>query len=236
MYDTYLFDLYGTLLDIRTEEQSIETWRAFTAYLKQHGIRYHARFARWLFSRKCEKICSEPTPYRYPEYDILPAFAYLIRRKKKDADDGFVWECGEMFRKLSVRRIGLYENSLRTLDTLRQAGKRVILLSNAQLVYTKQEIEQFRLQEHLDDLFISSVEGCMKPDPEFFMAPVRKYHLDVSRCLMIGNDERSDVAGAKAAGMDCAFVKTDSAGKPLPDCKYVYPDGDVIHVLETLAE
>lgn len=234
MYDTYLFDLYGTLLDIHTEEQDISTWRSFCSFMKEYGIKYHAFVARMLFNRRCRALARTESVYQYPEHDILPAFEYLIRRKKRDKDDAFIWRCAEAFRRLSVRRICLYKNSIRTLDTLRAAGKKVILLSNAQLVYTKQEIGQFQLEEHFDDIFISSVEGCMKPDPAFFMAPVRKYDLDISRCLMIGNDERSDVAGAKRIGMDCAFVRSGSEERPLPDCRYVYPDGDVIHVLETL--
>lgn len=234
MYDAYLFDLYGTLLDIHTEEQSIETWRSFCKFLKEHGIKYHAHTVRRLFNRKCKEICSGETAYQYPEYDILPAFEYLIRRKKKNADNSFIWKCGETFRRLSVRRIGLYENSIRTLDELRNAGRKVFLLSNAQMVYTRQEIEQFHLEDHFDDIFISSAEGCMKPDPAFFMIPVKKYGLDIPKCLMIGNDVRSDIAGAKTVGMDCAFVKTDPSCSTLPECRYVYSDGDVLHVLETL--
>lgn len=40
---------------------------------------------------------------------------------------------------------------------------------------------------------------------------------------MIGNDSTSDIAGAKAVGMDALYVRTaiSPENDPVPDCKYV---------------
>lgn len=42
IYDNYLFDLYGTLIDIRTDEHSDDTWQKWCGYLDAHGFRHPA--------------------------------------------------------------------------------------------------------------------------------------------------------------------------------------------------
>lgn len=40
--------------------------------------------------------------------------------------------------------------------------------------------------------------------------------------------------GAKAVGMDALYVRTaiSPENDPVPDCKYVFEDGDIGHVLD----
>ena len=40
MYKNYIFDLYGTLIDIRTDEWSKEPWEEFAAWLTDNGMPY----------------------------------------------------------------------------------------------------------------------------------------------------------------------------------------------------
>lgn len=230
-YDTVIFDLYGTLVDIHTEENAIETWNAFAAWLDQQGIRYSGKRAKHIFDRKMKKTARQKSEFTYPEWDVLPAFAALIRKKCRHASDDFVWQAGETFRRIALKRLQLYKNTVYVLETLRQKGIRCILLSNAQLVYTQQEIRQLALDKYFDDIYISSVAGCMKPEAAFFLQAIREHELDISRTLMVGNDAKSDMQGAKNVGMDCVFLKTDDRTEPLPDCTYVYPDGNIAHVL-----
>ena len=42
---------------------------------------------------------------------------------------------------------------------------------------------------------ISSDEGCMKPDPEFYNKCCERYHLDKAQSVMIGNELNSDMMG-----------------------------------------
>jgi len=47
-----------------------------------------------------------------------------------------------------------------------------------------------------------------KPAPEFFRAGVRRLGLEPHAVLMVGDDVRTDVGGAQAAGLRAALVKT----------------------------
>lgn len=236
MYRNFIFDLYGTLIDIWTDEEGDATWDAYAEWLTKHGMSYTGKEAHELYNAKIMALLALPSSYSHVEIDILPVFAAMCRRRRPEITDGEIWEAGEAFRRISTKKIGLYENSRKVLDGLRAAGKKVYLLSNAQRVFTWQELEMTGITDCFDDIFISSDVGCKKPDPEFFRKLIDKHGLDVSECIMIGNDAGADIAGAKAVGMDALYVRTGISPKdePLPDCRYAFADGDIGHVLEII--
>lgn len=227
MYQNYIFDLYGTLLDIRTDEWSDEVWDEFAKWLNARGVNKSKEALHNEYDELVKKITSRPSMYAYPEIDILPVFEKITTRE-------LAWEAGEAFRRFSTRFLKPYENTFKVLYTLKKAGKKIYLLSNAQKVFTMQELIKTGLILYFDDIFISSECGCKKPDKEFFNKLINKHNLDISQSIMIGNDGGSDIAGAKAVGMDAFYIRTEISpiGEPLPDCKYVYEDGDIGHVLD----
>ncbi len=234
MYRNFIFDLYGTLIDIRTDEESEDTWERFADWLSARGMEYTGAQAHEAYNAGVEALLAKPGPYRYPEIDILPVFADICRACKPEAADGEIWRAGEEFRRISTGMLRLYDNSRRVLDGLRAAGKRIYLLSNAQRVFTWQELELTGIKDCFDGILISSDEGCKKPDTAFFGKLLDRYGLEAGECVMVGNDGASDIAGARAAGIDAVYLRTEISppGEPKPDCKYVFEDGDVGHVLE----
>lgn len=236
MYKNYIFDLYGTLIDIRTDEWSDKVWDEYAKWLTERGMKYTGTEVHKLYDTKVHELESEPTRFQVREIDILPVFAEICRSKKPDATDEEIWEAGENFRIISTSFIKLYPNTKKVLESLKAAGKKVYLLSNAQRVFTWQELEGTGIMGYFDDIFISSDKGCKKPDPEFYKALIAKHNLKVEECVMIGNDSTTDIAGATALGMDGLYVKTEISPKddPLPDCKYAFPDGDIGHVLDII--
>lgn len=236
MYKNYIFDLYGTLIDIRTDEWSKDVWKEFAGWLTERGMKYTGSEVHKLYNAEVKLLESAPTSFTAREIDIVPVFDTICRNKKPAVTDEEVWEVGENFRKISTKMIQLYPNTLKVLKELKKAGKKIYLLSNAQRVFTWQELEQMGLTEYFDDIFISSDNGCKKPDPVFYRNLITKHKLDVAECIMIGNDSTSDIAGAKAVGMDAFYVRTEISPQndPVPDCKYVFEDGDIGHVLELI--
>ena len=53
MYTNYIFDLYGTLIDIRTDEWSDKVWDEFAKWLTLRGMKYRQR--RFLVSMRNER-------------------------------------------------------------------------------------------------------------------------------------------------------------------------------------
>ncbi len=239
MYKNFIFDLYGTLIDIRTDEQSEDVWRKYALWLKSEGIRYRWQRLRKLYRHGCDKQLEHMKSeglYEYPEPDVLPVFAHICRRKKRKYTDEQVYGAAEQFRIISTSFIELYPNTITVLEELRKAGKKIFLLSNAQRAFTWQELVKTGLIHYFDDIFISSDKGCRKPDREFFNWIINKQRLKPEECVMIGNDSTSDIAGAAGVSMDAVYIRTSISpnNDPSPDCKYVFEDGDIHHVLELL--
>ena len=109
----------------------------------------------------------------------------------------------------SMEYIKLYPHVPEALAQLRRHGYRLWLLSNAQRIFTEYELRHLGLGEQLDGIYISSDYGCRKPDVRFFHALLEEQQLDPNRCLMIGNDRHTDIAGAKSAGLATLYMHTN---------------------------
>ena len=92
---------------------------------------------------------------------------------------------------------------------LKEAGKNIYLLSNAQRIFTEYEMHVLDIAKYFDEILISSDYQIRKPDKRFFDILVEKYSLDASKTLFIGNDSRTDIAGAKTVGFDTFYVKSN---------------------------
>ena len=236
MYRNFIFDLYGTLVDVETDETSLDTWAAYCDWLSGENIIYDAAELKAKFDGITAGFKDIVTPYEYPEHDLFPVFAKVLRERRADYTDGQVYAAGAMFRRISTKKLRLFPNTMKVLTGLRDAGRKVYLLSNAQRMFTWQELEMLGLIDCFDDIFISSDEGCMKPDKAFIGRLIDRHGLKVGESIMVGNDCRSDVAVADAVGMDAAYVRTSPLPGNGPDiaCRYVYNDGDIGHILELI--
>ena len=236
MYKNYIFDLYGTLIDIRTDEWSDEPWERFAEWLTENGMPYSGSEVRELYDSEVKKLEAAPTEFKCREIDIIPVFKTICRKHKPDISDEEVWKVGEQFRIITTKMIRLYPNSKKVLTELKKAGKKVYLLSNAQRVFAWQELEKTGIIDDFDDIFISSDAGCKKPDPAFYRMLIEKHNLKIEESVMIGNDSTSDIAGADSVGMDAFYVKTEISPENdlIPDCKFAFADGDIGHVLELI--
>ena len=115
----------------------------------------------------------------------------------------------QLFRIASIEYLRLYPHALEALAALRRKGCRLWLLSTAQRIFTEYELRHLGLGAQLDGIYISSDYGCRKPDTRFYRALLAEQKLDPTRCLMIGNDRDTDIAGAKAAGLATLYMHTN---------------------------
>ena len=218
-YDAYLFDLYGTLVDIHTDESKPGFWRAVAAWYSAHGARYDGPTLRRNYLALCaaetERLCRE-TPDAEPEIDLLPVFRSLYEAREIAADESLCAETAWTFRRLSTAHLRAYTGAGELLDALRSAGRTVILLSNAQSCFTRPELAQLGLAHAFDRIYISSEIGFRKPDQRFFSAPLLDMGLEPGACVMIGNDPVCDAAGALAAGMDAILIRSALSPKAAP--------------------
>lgn len=214
-YDNYIFDLYGTLIDVRTDEYCDETWEKWCKVLDEKGIKHPMieEFRKDFFEadKALRKKQLEEGPFEVPEIDITEVYEDLFRRYgngtvEKDIIDSVSYD----FRVASREYVRLFPDVENFLKRLRECGKHVYILSNAQATYTLPEIKMFGLHELTDDFLMSSDYGCMKPDRKFFDFLLERYDMDRSKTVMIGDSESSDVKGAKASKLHYIHLVNDN--------------------------
>ena len=205
-----IFDLYGTLVDIHTEEDDL-VWEKTALYFGYYGAHYSPAELRTAFEAEMgRRQAKAGQSYEcFPDLPFEPVMAQLFRQAGVEENaDALGINAAQLFRICSTEYIRLYPGALAALAQLRQQGYRLWLLSNAQRIFTAYELRHLGLGEQLDGIFISSDYGCRKPDSRFYQALLDKQGLDVSRCLMIGNDRETDIAGARALGMHTLYMHT----------------------------
>lgn len=210
-YTDLIFDLYGTLVDIHTEE-SDEVWEKTALYFGFYGAHCTGRELKQAFSHAmARREAQAGQSYEcFPDipFEQIMAELFTAMGVKENADTLGV-HAAQLFRICSIEYIKLYPQVTEALAFLRERGYRLWLLSNAQRVFTEYELRHLGLGEQLDGIYISSDHQCRKPDVRFFRALLTEQGLDPARCLMIGNDRQTDIAGAKAAGLATLYMHTN---------------------------
>lgn len=210
-YTDLIFDLYGTLVDIHTDENH-EVWEKTAVLFGFYGAHYtgdslHAAFTDAMRQREAAAGQSYEC---FPDIPCEQVMAQLFRDKgiTENADKLGV-QAAQLMRISSMEYIRLYPHAREALVSLRLQGYRLWLLSNAQQVFTAFELVHLGLGEEFDKIYLSSDYLCRKPDPRFFQALLQEQKLDIRSCLMIGNDRNTDIAGAKALGLDTLYMHTN---------------------------
>lgn len=210
-YTDLVFDLYGTLVDIHTEENDT-VWEKTAVFFGFYGAHYTGPELKTAFSREmARREAQAGQSYEcFPDIPFEQVMASLFRAKGVgEAAEKLGVNAAQLFRISSMEYIRLYPNVLQALDTLRTRGCRLWLLSNAQHIFTAYELRHLGLDGKFDGIYLSSDYGCRKPDARFYHALLQERGLELERCLMIGNDRQTDIAGAKALGMATLYMHTE---------------------------
>lgn len=218
-YSTIFFDLYGTLIDIETDEWADAPWIALRDVLDVAGAHYATLDElKGTFHAKEAELDQEMSGKPNHEIDLTPVYARLYTARGLHPTYAQLTYAAWTFRRASTKRLRLYEGATDLLDALKAQGRRVVLLSNAQELYTLPELTQLGLDEHLDDVFISSMVGWKKPSPEFYRLALVTTGSKPATTLMVGNDPGADIAGAHRMRMDAVYLYTSSwFGSVAPD-------------------
>lgn len=233
-YENYVFDLYGTLVDIHTEENLELVWEKLSLFYGYYDAHYtpeelkqeyqslisgkEAEMKQEMLDTSVERYAHEA----FPELEITDVFLKLFQKKGIEAERELAVHAGQFFRILSTDYVRVYDGTGKMLSALKKAGKHVYLLSNAQRIFTEYEMHVLDIAQYFDQILISSDYGTKKPDRRFFDLLTEKYGLDVKQSLFIGNDSRTDIAGAKAIGMDSFYVCSNISPRndAAPDAEY----------------
>lgn len=205
----FLFDLYGTLADIKTDEELQSLWYGFAWLLGESDVKK----VKDEYLKICKKY-SDARTHKFVEFDLLRVFEEMLENrgaKKEKAK-----ELAREFRVLSRQKLRLFPCIVDILKGLKERDAGVYLVSNAQACFTLDELDELGIKQLFDGILISSDAGVKKPCPEIFDVAFNKFNLNREECFYVGNDLHDDVLGASGAGLKTVYIETEQSGK--------YPD------------
>lgn len=212
MYKNYIFDLYGTLVDINTNERKASLWRNIANIYAMFGAEYTPLELKKAYYKYTKEEIEKIPKNKYtttPEPQIEYVFQRMYKEKGIDCDMELAIFTGKTFRALSLTYVKLYDGVKELFDAIHQNGGRAFLLSNAQRIFTEPEIRMLGIYDMFDGIIISSDEGCAKPDMKFYRTILERYCLNPKESIMIGNDYITDIKGSYEAGMDSLYLHTN---------------------------
>ncbi len=244
-YRYCVFDLYGTLVDIRTDEEEPALWEDFSVFLRRYGIVFPAETLRGTYLESCDletrrragALARQGIPGP-EEINILCVWERIACRCGVSLSEEVLRGISRWFRQRSTRKLRLFDGARELLEGLRLQGCRPLLLTNAQESFTLPELEALDILPLFDCVYISSCAGVRKPSPAFF-GLLFDDGLSPSDCLMVGNDDVCDCHGAARAGMDSLYIVTEQTPPrrtPLPGrCREITSLMEILSLREKIS-
>ncbi len=206
------FDLYDTLIELRPPR-----WERLAAACRRLGIdadpaalREADRVAEDYYTEENGGVpIRDRSPAERETFRLehmrrwlaaagLPADPETARR----ARDAYVSEFEET---PDHRHYRVFDDVLPALETLRTAGVKTAVISNADADVTAL-CTHLAFADRVDLIVTSALVGWEKPDPRTFRAALDPLGIDPADALHVGDQPRSDVAGALGVGMRAVLL------------------------------
>jgi len=209
-----LFDLYGTLIDIETDESLEEIYRGIAHYLIYQGVyvhRWEVRDRYYRIMKQQKELCGEECP----EIDVEAIWNAFLRQegvKAAPARQRLALTLAHIYRGISRKRLQLYPGVKEVLDSLRP-NYRMGLVSDAQPCYALPEMKAMGLDGYFDPVIISAHYGFRKPDRRLNEMALDTMKLTPTEVISVGNDMYRDIYGAARLGIKTIFVDSNQGDK-----------------------
>jgi putative hydrolase of the HAD superfamily len=201
-----LFDFYGTLANIKTDEQDIQPWLIVASYLCYRGAKISANELQNMYF-SCVQESLDRSPEAYPDVNVVHIFTDILARLKVEFSEDIVRTIAQLFRSLTINEFQLFSETLQVLHALAKEF-RLGLVSDSQEVYIIPELRQVTLDSLFETIVISSRYGYRKPDPRLFQQALKEMGLTTADdILYVGDNWECDIVGATNAGIKSVWIQ-----------------------------
>ena len=202
-YKHIFFDLDMTLWDFETNahEAYCDIYTKFD--LKKRGIGSIDEFLKYYF------VHNDMLWDQYRKGEIKKEFLRSRRFELTLLDFGIndpllAEDIGMEYITISPTKTNLFPNAHEILTYLKPKYPLYIITNGFEEVqFTK--LKNSKLEDYFQFVITSEEAGCKKPDAGIFEFALQKAGATAIDCLMIGDDQEVDVAGAINVGMDGIF-------------------------------
>ncbi len=215
--EAVLFDLYGTLVDIYTDEEDPFVYETLSRFLSYCDIRFRPEELAAKYQKyAAAQLREHPGPYG--DIDVYWVFeAILTEGLGLKPERALTLYTARLFRSLSRKRFATFPDARPALAELKRRY-RLGLVSDAQWVFSEPEIRLLRLGDFFETIVLSSRYFVRKPSPQIYAHALKAMWLKPSQALYVGNDLDADVSGPLAIGMPVVLVDRNAllSGSPVP--------------------
>ncbi|WP_292377429.1 HAD family hydrolase [Methanosarcina sp. UBA289] len=201
-----IFDCYKTLIDIRTDEKSRETNKRLSRWLLYQGVRVEPDRLKEEYRRKVIQRLGS-SGHQHPDIRIEEIFTEICAENAfREIDPKWLGvETARTFRTASLRKLEAYPQSLRLLEKYRNVPKCIV--SNAQRVFTEQELRFLNLYDQFNFVILSSDHRIKKPDTRLFKLALDQLGLEPWEVLSIGDTPENDIYPPQSLGMNAMHIR-----------------------------
>lgn len=201
-----LFDLYGTLIDIETDESMEEIHRTISHFLTYYGVYLHREEVRALYYQILNQQKAESLE-NHPEINVQAIWeTFLVRQGRTSRK--LAETLANLYRGISRKRLQLYPSVKRVLDELRR-DYTMAIISDGQPCWALAEMKAAGLDGYFTPVIISAAYGFRKPDPRLIQEALDILKLAPCEVLFIGNDMYRDIHGASQLNIKTIFFASN---------------------------
>src|SRR4030042_4768159 len=208
------FDLYGTLIDILTDEVDPWVYSTLSRYLSYRDIKIEPKELKKTYFEDIQSQLKQSNE-TCAEVDVYKIFSTMLHRYgNKTYSKSAIVDTAVLFRSLTMRRFEVFQGVYEVLASLVKKYE-LALISDAQWTFAEPEMAMLGLTRFFKFRVLSSRLGFKKPDVRLFDMALKKLMIKPEESVYIGDNPPKDLMGAKKAGM--TFILFRSEFKPYND-------------------
>ncbi|MGV8172501.1 MAG: HAD family hydrolase [Candidatus Woesearchaeota archaeon] len=195
MFKAIIFDLDDTLIDFKKRkkvviEASIKAM--IDAGLKEDLNELTAEFNKFYWDTGIED---------------QKIFEKFLIKKYNDIDYRILAHAIIAYRRANNPLLKPYPHVMDVLNTLKKKGIKLALLSDAPKLNAYNRLVEVGMDTMFDIIVTADDVGAIKPSPLGFNKILEELDVKASECLMVGDNPKRDVIGAKATGIKMCLAK-----------------------------
>jgi len=215
-----IFDLGSTLIEYESvswDELSIMCNANTYDFLQKQGYKLPEKQQYIDLFELAKKKYREEAARSYREWTLHQAIVDLLKELEIEPEDGLVDQIFSASYMPVDKQLYVYDDTIETLQKLRQAVPVIGLLSNTifpERVHIE-ELHRFRIDSFFDFKIFSSTFGVRKPHAEIFYHAANLAGYAPGECVYVGDRYLEDVEGPTKIGM--AAILKYKGGREYPD-------------------
>jgi putative hydrolase of the HAD superfamily len=159
------------------------------------------------------------------------AFAALVPRHP-GLTETLAHEFADRFNAHQQDQVKFFPDALETIDTLRQRGVKLALVTNGASDLQRPKVERFDLLHRFDHIQIEGEHGFGKPEPEAYIHAMTTLGVTAEETWMVGDNLEWEVAAPQRLGIYAVWH--DHRGDGLPAGSAIRPDRIIRNLSELL--